>query len=274
MEEKTLLYNCCDDEYTHFIPIHCAAALFSNKNIDLEIGINLHSLTSDEENALSLLREMHQESNLNIKYCFYDKIKPRGFDNVVYNGQKMWSNTVRFVSEPEIKDTYTYIGDIDIIMLESEFYKYHIDIMEKYNTSYSNWVRDNDASKLSGLHFVKTDCFYPQNLEGIRLTRCDENILKDIQSRVCEINYEIPRRPVHGLHFSKNQRLPAQLKLCKKFINELNSYKDKFKQFLESDEYNAVKKCNTNLINNYINEFIIYYNTLKIYEKERVNSNF
>ena len=56
-----------------------------------------------------------------------------------------------------------------------------------------------------------------------------------------------------------NQRFQAQLKLCKTFIDELNSYKDTFYKFINSDEYNAVKMCNTNIINEYINDFKTYY---------------
>ena len=140
--------------------------------------------------------------------------------------------------------------------------------MEKYGTPYSNWQRDNDDKAITGLHFVKTDSFYPQDLSGINLIKCDEHILKEIQSKICPINYDIPRRPVHGLHFSKNQKFSIQLKLCDKFINEMNSYNDRFKMFLESNEYEAVKNCNTDLINDYIVTFIKYYN-----EKEHTNSN-
>ena len=217
-----------------------------------------------EEESLEELRKIHPNSKINIKYGFYEKIKPYGFDNAIYNGKTMWSNTVRFVSEPEIKDSYTYIGDIDIVMLAKNFYNYHINIMKKYNTTYSNWVRDNDSSKLTGLHFVKTDSFYPQNIELIDLHKNDEVILKEIQSKICEINNEIPRRPVHGLHFSRNQGFNDQLKLSSTFINELKSYKDRFFDFLNSEEYNIVKQCNTEIIKDYISRFTKYYNDLKL----------
>ena len=263
MKERTLIYNCCDDAYTHFIPLHCASALFSNENIDIEIGINLSKLTDNEEDSLNQLRNLYPDSQINIKYNFYKKTKPGGFDNALFDGKTMWSNTVRYVSEPEIKNEYTYISDIDIVMLEKNFYNYHINIMKEYNTPYSNWVRDNDRSKITGLHFVKTDTFYPQNLDGINLHKNDEVILKEIQSRICKINDDIPRRPVHGLHFSNNQRFNAQLKLPEKFITELKSYKNVFRQFLNSEEYNIVKKCNTNLINEYIDDFSKYYKSLK-----------
>lgn len=265
MEDRTLIYNCCDDVYTHFIPLHCASILFSNENVDIEIGVNLNKLTDNEEESLKTLRQLYPESQINIKYNFYKKTKPSGFDNAVYNGKTMWSNTVRFVSEPDIKNKYTYIDDIDIVMLDKNFFNYHIDIMKKYNTPYSNWVRDNDSSKITGLHFVKTNSFYPQNLEGINLHKNDECILKEIQSRICKINNDIPRRPVHGLHFSNNQRFKAQLKLCEKFINELKSYKNIFKDFLNSDEYKIIKQCNTTLVNEYIEEFTNYYNKITIY---------
>lgn len=52
MKDRVLIYNCCDDEYTHFIPIHCASSLFSNDNIDIEIGVNVNKLSDDEEIAL------------------------------------------------------------------------------------------------------------------------------------------------------------------------------------------------------------------------------
>jgi len=262
MKERTLLYNCCDDEYTHFIPIHCAAALFSNKNIDIEIGINLDKLTDKEESALSELKMMHPDTQIKIKYNFYQKTKTRGFDNATYNGIKMWSNTIRFISEPEIKDTYTYIGDIDVILLMKNFYNYHIDIMNTYHTDYSNWQRDNNPNTLTGLHFVKTNKYYPVNFENINLIDLDEHILKQIQTRICPINQQIPRRPVCGLHFSMNQKFSEQLKLCKKFIDELNSYKNIFFEFINSDEYNVIKKCNTNIINEYINKFKTYYSKL------------
>lgn len=52
MIERTLLYNCCDDDYTHFIPFFCASALYSNNNIDIEIGVNVDRLTDAEEQAI------------------------------------------------------------------------------------------------------------------------------------------------------------------------------------------------------------------------------
>lgn len=262
MEDRTLLYTCCDDQYTHFIPLYCASALFSNDKIDIEIGVNLDRLTDEEEESLKLLREMHPEAKIKIKYNFYNKVG----NKAIYNGNKMMPNTVRFVSIPEIKDRYTYIGDVDVVLLMKNFYNYHIGIMERYGTSYSNWVRDNDSKKLTGLHFVKSENFYPQDLSGINLDSVDENILKTIQSRCGKISNEIPRRPICGLHFSKNQRFNVQLKLCKIFMDELKSYDKNFHEFLSSKEYDAVKKCNTSLINTYIEEFTTYY------ESQRTNS--
>ena len=67
---------------------------------------------------------------------------------------RMWSNSVRFVSEPEIRNKYTYISDIDMMILMKDFYNYHIGIMNDYGTIYSNWKRDNDPKAITGLHFV------------------------------------------------------------------------------------------------------------------------
>lgn len=66
----------------------------------------------------------------------------------------MWSNSVRFISEPEIRNKYTYISDIDMMIMMKDFYNYHIGIMAEYGTIYSNWKRDNDQNAITGLHFV------------------------------------------------------------------------------------------------------------------------
>ena len=40
-------------------------------------------------------------------------------------------NTVRFVSEPTIKNYYTYISDINLIMFDEDFYISHIEMLKK-----------------------------------------------------------------------------------------------------------------------------------------------
>ena len=260
MSDRVLLYTCCDNDYTHFVPLYCAAALFSNENIDIEIGINLNRLTDLEEEAMHNLMILHPESKIKIKYNFYSKKSMFTHMNALFDGKCMWSNTVRFVSVPDIKNKYTYIGDIDVVLLMKNFYTYHINIMNEYNVPYSNWIRNNDPLALTGLHFVETDSFYSRNIDGINLNENDERILKKIQESVCELNPNIPQRPVCGLHFSKNQRLQSQFKLSKIFLDELESYKDSFFEFIKSKEYNIVKSCNTNLINEYIDGFTKHFN--------------
>ena len=207
MKDRTLLYNCCDDDYTHFIPFFCATALYSNDNIDIEIGVNVDRFADAEERAIKQLRKLHPECKILIKYNFYQKLKKSGFDNCIFNGIKTWSNSVRFISEPEIKDTYTYISDIDMMILMKNFYNYHIDIMNKYKTIYSNWNRDVDRKCLTGLHFCKTNEWYPIDLTGLSLNINDEYLLMNIAQKKTTINTYIPRRPACGLHFSHGQNL-------------------------------------------------------------------
>ena len=259
---RTLLYNCCDDDYTHYIPFFCASALFSCKNIDIEIGINLDSLSEKEETALDRLRKLHPEARLLIKYNFYQKTKRSGFDNCIYNDMKMWSNSVRFISEPEIRNKYTYISDIDMMIMMKDFYNYHIGIMAEYGTIYSNWKRDNDQNAITGLHFVQTDKWYPIILDNLKTNIIDEHLLMNITKKKTEINERIPRRPACGLHFSHGQNLKVQLTLSKKYVNELKSYKQSFFDFLESEEYNCIKDTNTQFISNYVEDFKKYYNSI------------
>ena len=147
MSDRVLLYTCCDNDYTHFVPLYCAAALFSNENIDIEIGINLNRLTDLEEEAMHNLMILHPESKIKIKYNFYSKKSMFTHMNALFDGKCMWSNTVRFVSVPDIKNKYTYIGDIDVVLLMKNFYTYHINIMNEYG---SIWAFNTDATTSIG----------------------------------------------------------------------------------------------------------------------------
>lgn len=121
-------------------------------------------------------------------------------------------NSFRFVMEPQTSADYVYIGDVDIMILE-DVYAWHKPIFDA-GLPYSNMIRDGQE-KLTGLHFVRTDLYYPLGdikdlIESIRI---DEDLLFAIVKRKGllygndEYRKIRPNRPIHGVHMSLN-RLP------------------------------------------------------------------
>lgn len=152
-------------------------------------------------------------------------------------------NSIRFVETPEIKNEYTYICDIDILILE-KIIDFHLSVMNKYNLPFSNVLR-SCGMRLTGLHFTKTNFHYPLNINfkytDLRKTN-DEIILKTIvDNKFSNIKgkYKNKVRPVHGYHLSSN-RFPLKTNksiswgLNKKFLKNFNKiHNDKlFNDFL------------------------------------------
>lgn len=256
---RTLIYTCCDEKYSHFIPLFCAALLWSNENIDIEIGVSNKSLTENEEKALTFLRKEYPNSKILIKYNMFDvDYNKPNIVQATYNQKEMMINTVRFVSEPIIKDTYTYISDIDIINFDKNFYDIHIKNMNENNTFYSNVVRPN-SFRMTGLHFVKTAEYYPVNINDIELNKLDEQVLYDIMNKTKYICNSLCIRPVHGIHMSPSRNDPAG-------IDGLGwgarRYKDEWNKFKESKIYKNILFSFDSLIIELIKKLENYYNSL------------
>ena len=121
-------------------------------------------------------------------------------------------NTYRFFEVPTVKAKYTFIGDVDIMILESILTPY----LDNWPTHrprmpYNNIVRTN-TQRLSGLHFVCTDDYYTESLKRnqellyMSPYANDEEILY----KLCEMTFGHPNkdhswRPVFGIHFSPNR---------------------------------------------------------------------
>ena len=113
---------------------------------------------------------------------------------------------LRFLMEPKIQAPYVYIGDIDILVLESGITDIHLKNCRSSGLPYSNIVRVG-TKRLSGLHFTKRESYYPitQPPPSILKARLDEEVLYEIVRRR---GLELPIgnfRPVHGIHFSPNR---------------------------------------------------------------------
>ena len=199
---RILLYTCCNILYSHYIPIFCSLALRADKLkiLDIEIGIAQKKLTYKEEKALNYLRKKYSYSKILIKYNFFIQNETGSY----YDGNKVGVNSVRFISQPKIKNKYVYITDVDMLIFVENFYLYLIDDMYRRNSTYSNIVRPN-THRLTGLHFIEYDSFYPipkQQLYNIN----DEMLLYNIvESKGIKIDYKTEYRPQFGIHASPSR---------------------------------------------------------------------
>lgn len=118
-------------------------------------------------------------------------------------------NTVRFLETPEVTTEFTYIGDVDILILEA-ISPIHIARMSDSGLPYSNVLREGREA-LSGLHFTRSDAYYPVEIPADADLNLDEALLYQLVTRR---GLPLPPgglgRPTHGYHLSPNRApLPA-----------------------------------------------------------------
>jgi hypothetical protein len=124
------------------------------------------------------------------------------------DGGKIRPNTIRFITPPLTSCDYVYITDADFLFLNTGLIRQHFRFMKRRGLPYSNSVRP-EADRMSGLHFTKTDAFYPlPSLEGLDLRENDEIILREICIRKgLHIQDEEWFRPSPGIHMSPNREV-------------------------------------------------------------------
>lgn len=230
------------------IPLHCLGMLYHNNNIDIEIGIE-GTLSNDEHEAIEYLQNRFPDSTIKINENVFNSEEVLDLVNEV-NCEK---GTFRFITTPTIKNEYVYIGDVDIICLEKDIFRKHIEFMNKENMCYSNVVRRNTPRfRLTGLHFSIYDCYYPiPSLEGIDFTKNQEEILAQLVVRKgIEINYSVNWRPIHGVHFSKNRPSIQGTKDMPGW--GADPYKNQWDEFSHTEEFLYIVSKS----NKYINEVV------------------
>lgn len=70
MRNRTLVYTYCDKKYSHFVPLFCASLLYSNDEIDIEIGLSCESLDPKETSVIQALQKLYSKSKILLKYNF------------------------------------------------------------------------------------------------------------------------------------------------------------------------------------------------------------
>jgi hypothetical protein len=192
------VFTCANAKYEDFAPIFIASCLWSNPATVVEIGVeNIHAFRIKHGPALSVLSDNYGSAAFLI----------RPADWVTPKGRRILPNSVRFLTTPEIKSEYVYIGDIDIITLQKDIRSIHLAHMARTGLPFSNSVRPG-TRRLTGLHFTRFDAQYPlaphDDLVGVRIS--DEMLLYRLVERKHGPIPETPFfRPVHGIHVSPNR---------------------------------------------------------------------
>ena len=246
---RILVFTCCDKLYSHYIPIFCDTILKADelKRIDIEIHLGNHSLSQNEEKAIDFIRKKYYYSKIKIIFNTFIKNSTGTF----YKNNKVLSNSVRFLSQPTIRNKYVYITDIDIFFLEKNFYLYLIDDMIKRKSCYSNIVRKNSTKKrITGLHFILYYKYYPvPKLDNYNIN--DEHLLYNIMKKKnIIIDYDTEFRPVFGIHASPNRPKVSSGKVIGWGAER---YRQKWINYCKSEDFKNI------------------YPLLDIYIKEKIN---
>lgn len=193
MNKELLLFYMCNQTYDYFIPLFCYFANLSNPGATIEIH-------TPEYQKFKPLTEMF---NLHLH---------------ILDGDISNVNMRRFLDEPVCKlpYTYTYIGDIDILLLQNvlDTHKHMVDDQ----VPVCNIIRDPEAlhPRITGLQFVKSDPYFKDTRklraelrEEFYPLYNDEHVLYKLISGVygdiLTIKNTERLRPVLGVHCSPNR---------------------------------------------------------------------
>lgn len=219
-------FTAATGKYNMFVLPYIASVQWSNPSASIEI--------------LTDKPRKYEECEMMLKNVTIRNI-PDEFKPWIRNKQK--SQAIRFLTYPDVRKDYTYIGDVDIIVLE-DILQQHVDNMKKIRKPYSNIVRPN-SQRLTGLHFVDTDKWYGklrrwptwklmEVLEN--KTKSDEQTLYWITRRLFGVpDASATFRPVHGIHTSLNRNIDPK--------NDIPGWGahpqwlEKYKELRESEEW-------------------------------------
>lgn len=119
-------------------------------------------------------------------------------------------NSYRFLEVPVIKAKYTYICDVDIIILE-DILKPYLNNWPLKSQPYNNIVRMN-TEKITGVHFVITDKYYTESLKRNQDLLYNSPYMNDenLLYLLCKLTFGEPDythiwRPILGIHFSPSR---------------------------------------------------------------------
>jgi hypothetical protein len=193
---NTTIFTCCNGIYKDFVPFFILSSLTFNKKAFVEVGVDV--IDEDLKKSIDYLYKIN--TNFLVREV---KFK--------LENTSTCPNVIRFITEPQNKNTYLYISDVDIINLEN-LIDFHLENMKRTGLNYSNIIRPKGQSewrRMTGLHFTKWNKYYPiGNIDKfieMKIMAHDEVFLYEFVKSKEQINYEETIRPVHGIHISPNR---------------------------------------------------------------------
>ena len=181
MSKDLLFFTCVDRRYEHFIVPFLHFARISNPGSSFEIMVEEPSRMAPEPD------------------CVFAKL----------NAAPARS---RFIEKPETKSKYVYITDVDI-MITDPVPEFHIRKMAETGFSFSNVVRYDSATRMTGLHFVDSERWYRDTETSRAKYRKlrgpgDEVMLFHIVNETypgISVSRSYSDRPVPGIHCSPHR---------------------------------------------------------------------
>jgi hypothetical protein len=191
---QILFFTVANARYEPFVLPYLASVLHHNPGAGVEIRMERpEKFAAENRPALDLL-DQHFPERFDLTKIVRDDELSRSESS---------PKLIRWLSTPERKAEYLYIGDIDILVLE-EVAPAHLARMRRTGLPYSNIQRPNQP-RLTGLHFTRWDAYYPQvELDDTAPTEKDEWLLYWLISQK-GFGLPDPRddfHPTHGYHLS------------------------------------------------------------------------
>lgn len=242
--------------YNMFIIPHILSVLYHVKNSHVEIVIkDCEKFKKENKEALDILyREYGNRFLIRQMSTEFDHIK------YVHIGQ-----IFRFLDQPEVKCKYTYIGDIDILTLDTDIVETHRQLMNEQRVPYSNIVRP-DSNRLTGCMCLETKPYYDKVKYKIKeFLNSPESVYYPIlNDEILLYNLVKPAlglpkyntgkyRPIHGIHISLNRPYP----LGNKELGELGwginaKVLEKYNRFRNSDIFKELESYFTDEFSGFI----------------------
>lgn len=195
MNHKLCFLNSCDAKYAEFIISFVYFSSLFNKGAAYEFLLT-EKISDDLNERIKKLAEL-----LNV--------------DISLRHMKGNPAYIRFIEEPSKHYDYTYIGDIDILILE-DILPFHLEQIKKHNAVYDN-VRRIGVDRMSGLQFCLDKYFdLTRNARSRSKTiQCYSNdevmlyhlIQESGLSIRCpaSVSSFLATRPIHGIHVSLNR---------------------------------------------------------------------
>ncbi len=195
-----LFFTCANKPYEDFIPLYAFSVLHHVADSKVEFGVeDVESFRKEHGKAMDLVCATYGQ----------DSVRIRSVPWATASGSRILPNTVRFINAPETRADYVYIGDVDIIVLDTNLVSHHLESMRQTGLPYCNSVRPN-TKRMSGLHFSRMDAYYPlPDIGDLDLAYTNDEALLYllVERKGLPIIHDRWYRPIHGIHISPNRSM-------------------------------------------------------------------